>query len=245
MDIWQVFWFSLIVFGSSVVSGIAGMIGGMILLMSMSAWFPPAVLIPLHGMIQSLSNGTRVVLYWRQLDWRQLVWFAPGALIGILAGLIGLPSIPPVVLAVAIGCTALLLTWIPLLIPFNTKNRSALPGVGLLALGAGSTFLSLLAGAIGPLMDAFLVNNSTSKRSFLGTKAGFQFMNHAGKIVVYGIGGFAVQQYLPWLLIAFPLAIAGNRLGQALMERIPSEPFMMGMRILVSVLAVGLLVGVL
>ena len=73
-------------FGASVISGILGMAGGMLLLVAMSTVFPPAVLIPMHGAVQFASNGFRVVLYRNILDWKIVAYFIAG---GILGGALG------------------------------------------------------------------------------------------------------------------------------------------------------------
>lgn len=58
--------------------------GGLLLLLLMALWLPPAALVPVHGMIQLGSNGGRVLLTWRSIDWRLIAAFAPGVLVGAL-----------------------------------------------------------------------------------------------------------------------------------------------------------------
>lgn len=58
----------VVAFLTSALSGVVGMGGGMLLLSVMAACFPPAVLIPLHGAVQFVSNGVRMAIGWRDLS---------------------------------------------------------------------------------------------------------------------------------------------------------------------------------
>jgi len=46
-------------FATAVLSAVVGMAGGITLLAAMLLWLPPLVVIPLHGVIQLASNGSR------------------------------------------------------------------------------------------------------------------------------------------------------------------------------------------
>lgn len=69
---------------TSMITASLGAGGGLLLLLLMALWLPPAALVPVHGMIQLGSNGGRVLLTWRSIDWRLIAAFAPGVLVGAL-----------------------------------------------------------------------------------------------------------------------------------------------------------------
>ena len=50
------------VFVTAVLSGVLGMAGGIALLGVLLVYLPPLVAIPLHGVIQLVSNGSRVIV---------------------------------------------------------------------------------------------------------------------------------------------------------------------------------------
>jgi len=52
----------------------------------LALFLPPAVIIPVHGLIQLGSNGGRAALTWRHIDWRLMRAFAPGVVLGVVAG---------------------------------------------------------------------------------------------------------------------------------------------------------------
>ena len=56
--------------GTSILSGIMGMGGGILLLTIMMQFFPPAILIPLHGSIQWSSNISRAYFNRKDILWK-------------------------------------------------------------------------------------------------------------------------------------------------------------------------------
>src|SRR5690554_4502634 len=63
---------------TSMLTAVLGAGGGVLLLVLMATWIPPAAIIPVHGMIQLGSNTGRAVLTFRHIDWRVILAFAPG-----------------------------------------------------------------------------------------------------------------------------------------------------------------------
>lgn len=234
------------VWGTSVISGMVGMIGGMVLLALLGLWIPPAALLPLHGCIQVLSNGTRIGAFWRSVDWPQVAWFGAGAFAGAGLGLLGIPALPAPVLGAGIGLGCLAAVWAPLLLPSareGTRGAGGRPQTwSILSLGSVTTFLSLGVGTTGPLVDAFLINGKKSKESILGTRAAFQLLTHGFKVLVFVFGGFALTAWGVHLLAALPAAVLGNRMGQALAGRVPLPVFLLILRILVTGLAATMIV---
>ncbi len=56
--------------GTSFLSGIFGMAGGMILIGVLLALLPLPEAMMLHGVTQMASNGWRGLLWWRHVHWR-------------------------------------------------------------------------------------------------------------------------------------------------------------------------------
>ena len=81
------------VLGTSFLSGIFGMAGGLILMGFLLAVLPVASAMALHAITQMASNGWRAVLWRQHIHWRVFGWTVVGKLI-------------------ALGCFALI-QWIP------------------------------------------------------------------------------------------------------------------------------------
>jgi uncharacterized membrane protein YfcA len=70
---------------TSVVSGVMGMAGGMLLLAVMLLRLEPAVAIPVHGVVQLVSNASRAFFLRRQVRWDAVWRFAWHLAIGLRA----------------------------------------------------------------------------------------------------------------------------------------------------------------
>ena len=70
---------------TSLLTAVAGLGGGMLLLALMAQIFAPAILIPLHGIAQFFSNANRGVIHRDKLEWQYLKPFVTGSLVGAFA----------------------------------------------------------------------------------------------------------------------------------------------------------------
>ena len=64
--------------GTSFLSGIFGMAGGMILMGVLLAFLPVPETMALHAVTQMASNGWRGLLWWRHIQWRAAAAFLIG-----------------------------------------------------------------------------------------------------------------------------------------------------------------------
>ena len=83
------FWAVLFVvaIGTSIISGILGMAGGLLLLVALLVRLEPVVAIPIHGIVQLVSNGSRAWFLRREVRWGAVLRFAwPLVPAGVLCG---------------------------------------------------------------------------------------------------------------------------------------------------------------
>ena len=71
--------------GTSLLSGIFGMAGGMILIGVLLAIMPVPEAMMLHGVTQMASNGWRGLLWWRYVRWRAVGSYVFGCAVALLA----------------------------------------------------------------------------------------------------------------------------------------------------------------
>src|SRR6056297_3432928 len=79
---------------TSMITAALGAGGGVLLLALMALWLPPVAIIPVHGLVQLGSNTGRFAMTWRRADWGALAAFAPGVILGMLAGALVLVRLP-------------------------------------------------------------------------------------------------------------------------------------------------------
>lgn len=98
---------------TSMLTAVLGAGGGVLLLVLMATWIPPAAIIPVHGMIQLGSNTGRAVLTFRHIDWRVILAFAPGVVAGAALGAWLLVNLPAHLWQLSIAAFVLYLCWGP------------------------------------------------------------------------------------------------------------------------------------
>jgi uncharacterized membrane protein YfcA len=207
-------------FATSVLSAIVGMAGGITLLSVMLLFFDPLVAIPLHGVIQLVSNSSRAVIQRKDLRWDMLWRYGLLLLPMGFAGLAVARELPPSALKAAIGAFVLAATWRPTWILLGAHPERSDPRLRMLALGGACGALNVTIGATGPLIAPFFLNLGLARQALIGTKAACQALGHLAKIAVFGAAGFAFGPWAGALALLCALGVAGTWLGSRILERV-------------------------
>jgi uncharacterized membrane protein YfcA len=227
------------VFATAVLSGVLGMAGGVALLGVLLFYLPPLVAIPLHGVIQLVSNGSRLVAQRQHARFDWIGWYAAPL---VPAGLVGLrvaQALPERVLEGAIGVVVLLATWLPKRSGAGAE-REQRPRLRFVALGGCSGFLNMVVGASGVLIDPFFLGLGLSRQALVGTKAACQAIGHTVKVGLFLASGFAFAAYAPLLALGAACAASGTWLGSRLLDKLSEESFLWLYRTVLTGLALHL-----
>jgi uncharacterized membrane protein YfcA len=227
------------VFAAAVLSGVLGMAGGVALLAVLLFYLPPLVAIPLHGVIQLVSNGSRVLA---QREHARFDWIGWYTLPLVPAGLVGLQvaqALPEAALEGAIGAVVLLATWLP------KRSRAGeagarRPRLRFAVLGGCAGFLNMVVGAAGVLLDPFFLGLGLTRQALVGTKAACQAIGHLVKVGLFGAAGFAFAEYAPLLVLGAACAAAGTWVGSRLLDKLSEESFLWLYRTVLTGLALRL-----
>ncbi len=228
-------------FATSILSAIVGMAGGITLLAVMLLFFEPLVAIPLHGVIQLASNGSRTVIQRSHVRWDILLRF--GALL-LPMGWIGLQiaqELPPSALRAAIGAFVLLATWAPGLLLLGTHPERTSPTRRFVGLGAVSGALNVTLGATGPLIAPFFLNLGLSRQALVGTKAACQAVGHLAKIALFGFAGFVFGPYGLLLLGAIACVVVGTWIGSRILDQVSERAFVWLYKAVLTLIALRLI----
>lgn len=227
---------------TSILSGMLGLAGGMVLLMVMLLFLEPLVAIPLHGAVQLVSNGSRSWIQRRHvrtgLVARYSVFLLP---MGFL-GLAFTRGLPPDLVRALIGVFVLVATWRPAWLLLGAHPEHTHPTRRFLWLGAGIGFLSTTVGATGPLAAPFFLNLGLARQGIVGTQAACQTLGHLAKLVVFGVAGFAFAEYLGLLAGLAVLVVVGTWIGSRLLERVNDRGFEIAYRVVLTAIALRLVV---
>ena len=231
-------------FATSILSAIVGMAGGITLLGVMLLYLDPLVAIPVHGVVQLVSNGTRAMVQRahvrRDIALRYAVLLLPTG----FAGLWLARAIPPDGARLAIGLFTLAATWMPGLLLLGTHPDRIDTGRRFLLLGGVVGFVNVTIGATGPLIAPFFLNLGLTRQALVGTKAACQLLGHVAKIIVFGVTGFAFAAWLLPLALLCAAVVLGTWIGSRLLERVNENDFVRLYKTVLTLIALRLVLSV-
>jgi uncharacterized protein len=222
------------VVGTSFLSGIFGMAGGMVLMGVLLAIMPVAGAMVLHGVTQMASNGWRAWLWRAHIKWPIFFRFTSGSLLAAAAFAVfgWLPSKAAALLM--LGVTPVVGMYLPARLRLNVA-RPLHAAAG----GAVCMTLMLLAGVSGPILDVFFVQAGLDRRSIVSTKAAVQTVGHLLKLVYFGLALLAGGGGLsPWIMaLAVALAVVGTNLSRRVLDRMTDVQFISWSRRIIAAIA--------
>lgn len=226
-------------FLTSILSAMAGLGGGIILLVAIAQFFTPTVAIPIHGGIQLVSNGSRAAMLRRHIAWRPVMLSAillfPASLFGVLVA----TSIPEQASRLVIGVFVLVVAWRPSLVKWGGSGR--LPDRALVGVGAVSGFLNTTVGASGPVTSPFFKAVTVSHTAFVATAATAQVMAHCSKLVAFTLDDFTISDHVGVIGIGAIGVTAGSWVGTRLLGRVGEQHLDLLFRVVLTALAVRLI----
>lgn len=203
---------SLAIVGTSFISGVFGMAGGLILVGILLTIMPLPAAMVLHAVTQMASNGWRALLWWRHVRWGPVGFFLLGSVLALAAWCLTryVPSKP--LALIFLGVTPFLVRLVPQSLKPDPENRLQAVGYGLV-----SMMLMLMAGVSGPLPDSFFLGGKLDRREIVASKAMCQFVSHGMKLAYFGSIIDQAGSLDPVLAV---LAIGAATLGTTLAKRV-------------------------
>ena len=206
---------------TSILSGLVGMAGGVVLMAVLINILPVSSAMVLHGITQFTANGSRTLILRKHLMWRLLPGYILGAVFAV-AGFSALLFVPDAsVVLILVGVFPWLARLQPRFSVFNITRPLSSVVCGLCVTSA-----QLLAGAAGPILDMFYLNSGLDRQKVVANKALTQTIGHLLRTLYYGVI-ISVDTLLPnWLFIAAAItAVVGTRLGTWLLARWDDQRF--------------------
>lgn len=225
----------LIMVGTSLLSGIFGMAGGLILVGVLLALMPLPDAMALHAITQIGSNGWRTVLWIRYVRWRSVGPYLAGNVLATAAwGTVQfIPDKPWALLG--LGASPFLVR----LLPRGMKpNPESIPQG--LAYGGACMGLMLITGVSGPLADTFFLGNgSMDRRQIVATKALCQVVSHSLKFLYFSQLVAQAGSVPLWLAVmGVTASMAGTTLARRVLDAMSEANFRRWSRWIIT--AVGL-----
>lgn len=226
--------------GTSFISGIFGMAGGMILLGVLLFFFDVVAGMVLFSTIQLAANGWRAVLWWRFVRWPIFWLYVIGAFLAFLA-MRAIAFVPDKAMVyLALGAVPFLIELLPAGARPNIERR----GVPFIT-GVLTTLVQLIAGVGGQFLDIFFQKSMLDRKTTVATKAVTQTFAHLLRLIYFGSLAGAADVVPLWAHApAIALAIIGTSLAPYVLERLTDVGFRQWTRwIILAISVVYLLRG--
>lgn len=206
---------------TSLLSAVVGMGGGIVLLALMTTFLPYPVVIPIHGLVQLVSNSYRSYHLKNSIRWDIAKPLFIGLPFGVLISIFILKriddyTIPLILIIVLIFYSVFKPKRLPPLI---------IPTKGFFFVGIIVGILSLLIGAMGPFLAPFFLRPDMKKEEIIATKAICQMGGHLLKIPAFLYLSFDYLKYAPLIGIMILGTFLGTRVGIFLLGKLKEEAF--------------------
>ena len=222
-------------FVTAAISATFGIGGGVAMLAVMLALLPPAVVLPIHGVVQAGSNAGRLLALRSSVQHSMLAWFTAGTIIGVVAASLVLVALPTSTLQIILGLFILWTVWGPKL------HARAISDRAFLLVGAGASFCTMFVGATGPMVAAFWDIRRMGKLGVVATHSACMVVQHASKVIAFGFLGFAFAEWLPMIVAMLVAGQLGTLAGARLLKALPDRVFEIAFKLILTGLALRLL----
>jgi uncharacterized membrane protein YfcA len=226
----------LISFLTSLLAGVFGFGGGMLLIAILPIYLTPAAVIPVHGITQLASNSSRMIFSWEHIHWNLLPKFLIGSLLGIFISLLFLSSINTAFIPVAIGIYILISIW------STTFSKMISRYENYYIIGFLQTGLGMFVGATGPLALSVLTRELKCKDAVVATSSVFMTISHLAKIPVFIAVGFSLTSMSLTIIFMVIGAIVGSFVGTRVRKKLTNKSLLWAIKGLLTVMAIRMII---
>ncbi|MBT7610946.1 MAG: sulfite exporter TauE/SafE family protein [Bacteriovoracaceae bacterium] len=208
-------------FLTSIISAVVGMAGGIVLLSIMTFFLPLNIIIPIHGLVQLVSNTTRTWLLRIHVIKPVFLYFLIGLPFGGLTSVYFIKQVDSKVVPLSLIAGLIIYTL------FKPKKLPALkiPFWAFVFIGFFVGVLGPLIGATGPFMAPFFLRSDWEKENIVATKASVQIMGHLIKIPVFLYIGFPYLDYTLTIFLMAAVSLIGTKVGIMILGKIEDKIF--------------------
>jgi uncharacterized protein len=201
---------------TSIISGVIGMGGGVLLLAIMTFFVSYELLIPIHGIVQLVSNSSRTFYLRKNIRLDFFIPFLIGAPFGFILAYFILRGFKLTnYYYLILGLFVLYNVFKP---KYKTEIRLQKKGWALLGFFAG--IQGSLIGVTGPLIAPFYLRTDISKEEVVATKAMQQIITHFLKIPLFLSLDFDYFKHFNIIILMSTAALIGTFYGVKLLAHI-------------------------
>ncbi|OUR97340.1 hypothetical protein A9Q84_13530 [Halobacteriovorax marinus] len=206
---------------TAIISAVSGMGGGIVLLSILTLFLDISVIVPIHGVVQLISNSTRTWLLRDNVIRKIFLWFCAGVPIGTLISIKIIKTIQN---------KDIFLIFIAVLIFYSVFKPKRLPEIKLpywcfSFVGVCVGILGPLIGATGPFIAPFFIRSDFTKEQIVATKSSVQVVGHLVKLPTFFYLGFNYLEHVNLIAVLTVGALLGTHLGVKILGKIQEKSF--------------------
>lgn len=237
---------------TAIFSAVFGVAGGMMLFVLLTLLLDAKNAVPMHAIVQLVSNFSRVILSLKHIK-KAIVWrFVLLTPLGAYLGALIFEYTNPKMMEIVIGSAILAMLY---LIPEkNTKPAKKTTGAEenkqenkqentqnynfFILLGFLSSFLGMIVGVVGPFISPFFIRQNLKKEELVATKAACQGIVQLVKVPTFGfVVAFNYEQYSLLIGLLCVVTVLGTWIGKNLIHRISDKNYHLLEKIILTVLS--------
>lgn len=198
--------------------------GALMTIPAISGILSTSITAPVVNLGAFLGRPSRLILYWKTIDWK-IVWiYLPAAASGSLIAAWFFKSSPQQWLQIIIG---LFLISTLLQYRFGKKRRTFTMKKWYFApIGFIVSLVGTFTGGMGPVQNPFYLNLKLSKEEMIGTKSANSFFMGIFQFVGYASVGILTPRILIFGLVLGIGATVGNIIGKRILVKISDQLFL-------------------
>jgi hypothetical protein len=226
-------WLGVLLLGlvSGTLSGIVGFGASIMLMPPLVLAFGPQEAVPIMAVAALMANLARVMVWWREVDWRANAYYCATAVPCAALGARTLLLLNPRIIEGILGATFIVM------IPVRRwlMGRGLRVSAGQLTLvGAAIGFLTGMVASTGPINTPFFLAYGLVKGAFLATEAlGSMAIGLTKALVFRRFDALPMETVVRGLIVGTSL-MAGSRLAKGFVLRLDASQFRLIMDLLLA-----------
>lgn len=206
-----------------ILSTISGGGGGLVLVPVLNWLIGVSQTAPVLNLGSFLGRPARIIIFWKHIQWRVCLYYAPAAIVGAVLGSWLFSSFRIEWLQVIVGLFLISTVW---QFKFGKKEKSFnvklwyFVPIGLLV-----SVLGTVIGALGPVLNPFYLNYGLEKEKLIATKTANSFLMGISQISSYAFFGLLHNELWVYGLALGLGATIGNIVGKRFLSKMKSTTF--------------------
>lgn len=206
-----------------ILSTISGGGGSLVLIPIINALLGVSKTAPILNLGTFIGRPSRLLLFWKHIQWRVCWYYAPAAIVGAWVGAWFFSNFRIEWLQILVGLFLISTVW---QYRFGKKKKSFPMHLGyFIPLGFLVSIFGTIVGALGPVLNPFYLNLGLDKEELIATKTANSFLMGLSQISSYTFFGLLNNELWIYGIVLGLGGTLGNVIGKKFLTKMKSSTF--------------------